>query len=131
MNKKQFDELTEILYSRGYKRYNQHWHHEDFVIGKGFHKEDNTWEENRNAYQIILSVYDYTDKNYPNLPDEMRDHVGVEIHFDVSRTVDERIDMEITWHDSDRIEEIEQDAESYYEWVCSYYTKPREEDGTI
>lgn len=126
MNKKQFDELAEKLYARGYKRYNQHWNHEDYVIGKGFHKDDNLWEEDRSAYQIILSVYDYTDKNYPNLPDEMRDHVGVEIHFDVSRTIGERIDMDMSWHDTDRIEDIEQAAESFFEWVCSFYVKPRE-----
>ena len=126
MNKKQFDELADALYARGYKRFNQHWHHEDYVIGKGFHKDDNLWEEDRSAYQIILSVYDYTDKNYPNLTDEMRDHVGVEIHFDVSRTIDERIDMEMSWHDIDRIEDIEQAAESFFEWVCSFYVKPRE-----
>lgn len=126
MKKKQFDDLSEMLYARGYKRYNQHWHHEDYVIGKGFHKDDNLWEEDRSAYQIILSVYDYTDKNYPNLTDEMRDHVGVEIHFDVSRTIDERIDMDMSWHDTDRIEEIERAAESFYEWVCSFYNKPME-----
>ena len=126
MNKKQFDELAEKLYARGYKRYNQHWYHEDYVIGKGFHKDDNLLEEDRSAYQIILSVYDYTDKNYPNLPDEMRDHVGVEIHFDVSRTIGERIDMDMSWHDTDRIEDIEQAAESFFEWVCSFYVKPRE-----
>lgn len=126
MNKKQFDELAEKLYARGYKRYNQHWHHEDYVIGKGFHKDDNLWEEDRSAYQIILSVYDYTDKNYPNLTDEMRNHVGIEIHFDVSRTIDERIDMDMSWHDTDRIEEIERAAESFYEWVCSFYNKPME-----
>ena len=126
MKKKQFDDLSEMLYARGYKRYNQHWHHEDYVIGKGFHKDDNLWEEDRSAYQIILSVYDYTDKNYPNLTDEMRNHVGIEIHFDVSRTIDERIDMDMSWHDTDRIEEIERAAESFYEWVCSFYNKPIE-----
>lgn len=67
MNKKQFDEFAKILYARGYKRYNQIWHHEDYVIGKGFHKADNVWEEDRNAYQIILSIYDYSDKDYPGL----------------------------------------------------------------
>ena len=126
MKKNQFDGLSEMLYARGYKRYNQHWHHEDYVIGKGFHKDDNLWEEDRSAYQIILSVYDYTDKNYPNLTDEMRNHVGIEIHFDVSRTIDERIDMDMSWHDTDRIEEIERAAESFYKWVCSFYNKPIE-----
>lgn len=127
MNKKQFDELAEGLYARGYKRYNQHWYHEDYVIGKGFHKDDNEWEEDRNAYQIILSIYDYSDKDYPGLSEKDRDHVGIEIHFDVSRTIGERIDMDMSWHDIDRIEDIEQAAESFFEWVCSFYVKPREQ----
>lgn len=41
MKKKQFDKLAELLYSRGYKKYGQTWHNEDYVIAKGFHKEDN------------------------------------------------------------------------------------------
>lgn len=127
MNKKKFDELAEMLYARGYKRYNQHWHHEDYAIGKGFHKADNTWEEDRAAYQIILSVYDYTDKDWPQLTNEMRDHVGIEIHFDVSRTTNERIEMCMAWHDTDSIEDIENLAEKFYEGVCLHFQKPREQ----
>ena len=59
MKKKQFEKLKADLLERGYKVYHQQWHHEDYVIGKGFHKSDNHWEEDRSAYQIILSVYDY------------------------------------------------------------------------
>jgi hypothetical protein len=126
MNKKQFDKLAESLYDRGYKRYNQHWHHEDFVIGKGFHKKDNKWDDERYAYQIGLSVYDYTLHPEWNgrLPENMRDYVGIEIHIDVSRTIDERIDFIISWRDDTKIEEVEATAESFYKWVCNTYPEP-------
>ena len=96
MKKKQFEKLKKSLLERGYKVYHQQWHHEDYIIGKGFHKSDNKWEEDRSAYQIILSVYDYSDKKefFDRLPKDMRDHVGLEVHVDVSRTVSERIEME-------------------------------------
>ena len=126
MNKKQFDKLSETLYKMGYKRYNQHWHHEDYVIGKGFHKQDNKWEENRSAYQIILSIYDYTDKDYPQLSDEQRNHVGIGIHIDVSRTINERIEMYFEWHENTKMEIIENIAEQFYNFVQTIYPEPRE-----
>ena len=99
MNKKQFEKLKKSLLVRGYKVYNQQWHHEDYVIGKGFHKSDNKWEENRNAYQIIISVYDYSERPelWDRIPKVLRDHVGLEVHVDVSRTVSERIEMDFAW----------------------------------
>lgn len=123
MNKEQFDKLASSLYKRGYKKYKQHWHKEDYVIGKSFHKHDNVWEEDRSAYQIILSIYDYSDKDWPNLPPEMRTHVSIEIHIDVSRTVNERVDLVLAWDDT-TIEEVEAVAESFYKWVCNTYPEP-------
>ena len=128
MNKKQFDVLAESLYERGYKKYNQQWHHEDYAIGKGFHKKDNKWEEDRNAYQIILSIYDYTLKTefWDRIPKDMRDHVGIEVHVDMSRTTGERLDLAFAWHDNDTIEEVEQWAEEYYQFMCKLFKEPRE-----
>ena len=127
MNKRQFDKLYEQFMKAGYKRYNQQWHHEDYVIGKGFLKETNQWEEDRCAYQIITSVYDYTDKTWPNLSPDMRDRVGLSIHFDVSRTIDERIEMEMSWYEDTTIKEIEKQAEAYYLWGCLTWSESREE----
>ena len=130
MKKEQFEKLKAELLERGYRIYDQHWHHEDYVIGKGFHKADNQWEEDRAAYQIIISVYDWTDESkeiYDRLPSDMRNRVGLEIHIDVSRTTDERIDMTISWHDKDLIEDVEWIAEEFYRWVKTIYPEPREE----
>lgn len=129
MTKKEFDKLAESLYAKDYKKYNQQWHHEDYVIGKGFHKADNQWEECRYAYQIILSIYDYTEKKdlWDRLPKCMQNHVGIEIHIDVSRTINERVDLTMAWHDDTTIEEVESQAETFYQFVCSTWPKPREE----
>jgi hypothetical protein len=130
MNKDQFEPLAKSLYDRGYKRYNQQWHHEDYVIGKGFHKKDNQWEEERNGYQLLLSIYDYSLKRelWDRLSAKERTHVGIEIHIGVSRIIDERMDLTLAWHDDTTIEEVEKIAESFYNWVCTVYPEPRKQE---
>ena len=130
MNKNQFESLADSLYKRGYKKYNQQWHHEDYIIGKGFHRNDNQWEEDRCAYQILLSIYDYSLKKelWDRLPVKERNHIGIEIHLDVSKTIDERMDLILTWHDDTTIEEVEKTAESFYNWVCITYSEPRKQE---
>ena len=126
MNKEQFDKLASSLYDRGYKKYNQEWNHADYIVCKGFHKYNNIWEENRYAYQIILSVYDYTlhkEWSY-RLPESRKNYVGIEIHVDVSRTVHEIAELILSWDDNTTIEKIEAIAESFYKWVCSTYPEP-------
>jgi len=128
MNKGQFNILANLLDERGYKKYNQQWHHEDYVIGKGFHKTDNQWEEGRNAYQIILSIYDYSERTmlWDRIPKDMRNHVEIEVHVDMSRTIDERLELCFAWHDNDTIEEVERWAEEYYQFMCKLFKEPRE-----
>lgn len=130
MTKQEFEKLEQSLIERGYRIYNQQWHHEDYVIGKPFHKDDNKWEENRAAYQILISVYDYTLKShsfYDRLSIDMRNKVGLEVHVDMSRTIDERLDLTFGWKDSDTIEEIERLAEEYYNAMCKIVPEPRKD----
>lgn len=123
MKQAQFKKLETMLYKRGYHKYIQHLYHEDYVIGKGFHRADNQWDDDRSAYQIILAVYDYS--SWDKLTVEQRNHVGIEIRFDVSRTIDERIDMIMNWYEDTTIEDVEAQAESFYQWVCKEYPEPR------
>ena len=130
MNKEQFDVLSAALEEKGYSRYHQKLYNEDYIICKGFHKYDNQWEENQNAYQIILSVYDYTlphSFDYRLSPSE-KDNVGIEIHVDVSRTIDERIEMLMPWDDDITIDEVEDAAEKFYQFVCKQWVEPRKEE---
>ena len=127
MNKKQFDKLEKQLLDRGYKKYNQHWHREDYVIGKSFHRGDNRWDEDRAGYQLLLSIYDYTlhPEYYDRIPKELRDHVGIDIHVDASRIIGERMEFTTSWSDETTIEEVEHLAENFYQWVCNEYPEPR------
>ena len=123
MTQAQFKKLGKMLYKRGYTKYIQRWNHEDYVISKGFHRVDNQWDDDRSAYQIILAIYDYS--QWDILSDEQRNRVGIEIRFAVSRTIDERIDMIMNWYEDTTIEDVEAQAESFYQWVCKEYPEPR------
>lgn len=127
MNKQQFDTLEKQLLERGYKKYSQHWHKEDYVLGTSFHREDNRWDEDRAGCQLLLSIYDYTlhPEWHDRMPTEQQDHVGIEIHVDVSRVIDERMEFTTNWEDNTSIEEAEHLAESFYQWVCNEYPEPQ------
>ena len=129
MKKQDFEKLKASLIERGYKEYNQNWHNEDYILCKGFHKENNKFEEGRSAYQIVLSIYDYTLKPeyWDRLPESYKDYVGIQVEVGVSRTADERIDLTLMWYEDTTIEEIESKAESFYSWVVSEYPVPKED----
>ena len=127
MKKTQFDKLERQLLDRGYKKYKQHWHREDYVIGKSFHRGDNQWDENRAGYQLLLRIYDYTlhPEYYDRMPKVSQNYVGIEIHVDVSRIIDERMEFTTSWSDETTIEEVERLAEGFYQWVCTEYPEPQ------
>ena len=127
MTPQEFKTLSQSLYDKGYKKYNQQWHKEDYVIGKSFLIDKNQWEENRAPYIITLSIYDYTmhPEFFTRLPDHMKNHVGISVYIMVSRTIAERIEMYVDWNDNTTIEEVEDTAKSFYEFVCRTYPKPR------
>ncbi len=127
MNNEQFSKLEKQLLEHGYKKYIQQWHHEDYILGKSFHRMDNRFYEDRAGYQLILSIYDNTlhPEYYDRIPKEQRNHVEIEIHVDVSRVIDERMEFTTNWEDNTSIEEVERLAESFYQWVCKEYPEPR------
>lgn len=127
MNKAEYDKLVEEFQSKGYRRWNNTFNYADYYWGKSFHKEDNSFDdEGRPGYQLLIYVYDYSDKDYPHLTPEQKDHVGLEAVIMVSRTIDERIDLTLSWSDKSTIESIEEAAEAFYQWACTYWPTPRE-----
>lgn len=129
MIKEKFEELKQSLIESGYRKYSQQWHHEDYIIGKSFHKDDNQWEEDRAAYQIIISVYDWTLhlEYFDRMPESYRNRVGLEVHIDMSRIIDEGLELTFDWKDSDTIEEVERLAEEYYNFMCRVIPEPRKD----
>lgn len=129
MNKHRFEELKTQLLNNGYRQYDQQWHHEDYIIGKSFHKDDNQWEEDRAAYQILISVYDWTlhPECFDRVPESYRDRVGLEVHVDISRIIDERLELIFDWKESDTIEKVEELAEEYYNAMYKIVPEPRKD----
>ena len=59
------------------------------------------------------------------MPPLYKNYVGIEIHVDVSRTIDERMDLVFSWNDGKtNIEDVESKAKSFYDWVCKEYPNP-------
>ena len=76
-----------------------------------------------------MHIYDH--RNWPsefNVPSEERNKVGIEITIDVSRTIDERMELVTSWEDDTKIEDIEDMAEKFYAWVQEVYPEPRMEE---
>lgn len=129
MTKQQFTMFKATLQDRGYKQYIQQLYHADYILCKSFHKEDNKWKDGRAAYQIIIAVYDWSDETkdiFTRLPSEMQNQVGLEVHVDISRTIDERFELVFPFYDNDTIEEVERIAEEYYQAMCKIIPKPKE-----
>lgn len=125
MIKKEFELFEKNLTDAGYKRLICSLDHSDYHLYKAFHR-DNKFEESRPGYQLFFKIYDYTLKDWPNLPKDMKDHVGIEVGIMASRTTNERIDLIVSFRDNDTKESIEELAESFYKWVETIYPKPRE-----
>jgi hypothetical protein len=129
MTKQKFINFEASIKDRGYTKYNQQLYHADYILCKSFHKEDNKWEDGRAAYQIIIAVYDWSDETkdiFTRLPSGMQNKVGLEVHVDMSRIIDERLELVFAFNDNDTIEEVERIAEEYYQAMCKIIPKPRE-----
>lgn len=129
MVKQEFDDLKTKLIASGYNICTTTMNYSDYYYYKGFYKKDNKWEEDRNGMQIILYVYDYTihSELWERMPPALRDAIHIEVHFDVSRTIDERIELVQNIEHFKNIEDIEWTGEQFYKWVCQLYPEPRKE----
>lgn len=117
MTKKEFEDFKQQLFDRGYRKYPRTFCNEDYCFGKGFEYSEDSDSDSRSNYQVILAVYDYTDKDYPGLTEERKNYIGTEVHILVSRNYDERIELLITGKYP--IEEIESFAYNFYKYICS------------
>lgn len=119
MTEKQLKKFESELEKRGYKRYPplnncaRAWY-------RGFHK--GAYQDGRSAYQICFEIWDWTpyadrDPRCKTTPYS----IGPQIL--ISRTTDERMDMEITAIKDERfdtiktIDKIEEMGESLYQWA--------------
>lgn len=118
MTKEEFKLFEEKLVAHGYRKYKGGIINEDFYYCKGFGKGQNKHDEDRNNYQILFRVWDfskYADRDKMCAIDPMR----IAPMIMVSRIIDERLDFSLhgeTINQTD-INQIEALAESFFAWV--------------
>lgn len=110
MTKQELEQFEKQLKERGYKKHYSH-NGADYAWMKSVGQSK--YEENRCNYIIIFSIYDFTKYGHAaNKPYSLQPSILL------SRTIDERYDLEITSHnvryDIDKVESL---AESFYQWA--------------
>ena len=114
---KEYNKLAEELQSRGYKKYpSPRLVTEDYAWFKSFGKSK--FAEDRSNYQIWFDVFDFSP--YADREPFFRDEpFGFEPLVLISRTIDERIDLQLshTKVNDNNIDEIERIAESFHKWA--------------
>lgn len=117
MTREEYDKLVTELQQRGYRKYpSPQFRKDDWAWFKSFGKS--AYKEERSNYQICFDVIDFT----PYADREPRFKVrpyGIEPLVLISRTVDERVDLHLSYTkvDVNNIDEIERLAESFYKWA--------------
>ena len=117
MTHKEYDKFTEELKRRGYRKYpSPRFRGKDYAWFKSFGKSQ--FEEDRSNYQICFDVIDFSP--YADRVPSFRDNpYGIEPLVLISRTIDERVDLQLSYTkvDDNNIDEIERLAESFYRWA--------------
>jgi hypothetical protein len=113
-SEKEHKELVEKLQAMGYKEYTPH-NNADKTWWKSFLREENVWEDDRSCYQICWSIYDFHKFIADRAPDLKDTPYGYGVCVMVSRTVNERADLQLNATYS--VEEVEGLGASFYQWV--------------
>lgn len=118
MTREEFKSFEEKLIAHGYRKYNGEIINEDFYYCKGFGKGQNKHDENRNNYQILFKIWDFS--KYADI-DKMCavDPIRIVPMVMVSRIIDERLDLHNGAIEETDINRIETLAESFFTWVES------------
>lgn len=117
MTHEEYNRFTEELQKRGYRKYpSPRFSKDERAWFKSF--GDSAHEEDRSNYQVCFDVIDFS--SYADQVPSFRDNpYGIEPLVLISRTVDERVDLHLSYTkvDDQNIDEIERLAESFYLWV--------------
>lgn len=117
MTREEYDKLVTELQRRGYRKYpSPRFRGEDWAWFKSF--GESAYEEDRSNYQVCFDVIDFSP--YADREPSFRDNpYGIEPLVLISRTIDERVDLQLSYTKvkDNNIDEIERLAESFYKWV--------------
>lgn len=117
MTHEEYNKFAEELQRRGYRKYpSPRYRKDDWAWYKSF--GESQFEEDRSNYQVCFDVIDfspYADRD-PHLKENP---YGIEPLVLISRTINERVDLHLSYTNVDdtNIDEIERLAESFYHWV--------------
>ena len=117
MTHEEYDKFTEELKRRGYRKYpSPRYGNDDYAWFKSF--GESKFDEDRSNYQICFDVFDFSP--YADREPRFRtDPYSIEPQILISRTINERVDLHLSYTkvDDTNIDEIERLAESFYKWV--------------
>lgn len=117
MTQEEYNRFTEELQKRGYRKYpSPRFSKDNWAWFKSFGKSK--FEEDRSNYQVCFDVVDFSP--YANRNPFIRENpYGIEPLVLISRTIDERVDLHLSYTkvDDQNIDEIERLAESFYKWA--------------
>lgn len=117
MTHEEYNKLVTELQQRGYRKYpSPRFRGEDWAWFKSF--GESAYEEDRSNYQVCFDVIDFSP--YADREPSFRDNpYGIEPLVLISRTIDERVDLQLSYTKvkDNNIDEIERLAESFYKWV--------------
>ena len=117
MSREEYNRFAEELQRRGYKKYSSpRFRKDDWAWFKSF--GESQFDEDRSNYQICFDVIDFSP--YADREPRFKEApYGIEPLVLISRTIDERVDLHLSYTkvDDNNIDEIERLAESFYRWT--------------
>ena len=117
MTHEEYDKFTAELQRRGYRKYpSPRFDSDDYAWFKSF--GESQFEEDRSNYQVCFDVFDFSP--YADRDPYLKENpYGIEPQILISRTIDERVDLHLSYTkvDDQNIDEIERLAESFYRWA--------------
>ena len=117
MTHEEYNKFCEDLQSRGYRKYpSPRFERGTYAWFKAF--GESAYEEDRSNYQVCFDVFDFSP--YADREPRFRtDPYSIEPQILISRTVNERVDLHLSYTkvDDTNIDEIERLAESFYRWA--------------
>lgn len=111
MTPQDYNTLATALQERGYHKYKGYRGMGHYYWCKSFGYAETSYGEQEPEYTVIFKIYDYT----YNPCVEERDRFGYTPSVLVSRN--RRLDLDFTAYEHLSVEEIEQKAQSFYEWA--------------
>lgn len=117
MTREEYDKLVTELQRRGYRKYpSPRLRKDDYAWFKSF--GESQFEEDRSNYQVCFDVFDFSP--YADREPYLKENpYGIEPLVLISRTINERVDLHLSYTkvDDTNIDEIERLAESFFKWA--------------